>query len=75
MHYYKKGSDFVKYANRMIEKNIRFNNEFYVSQVYNEYILDLKKIIHYPIVEIFSINTPEELKESKSKIEEYIKLK
>ena len=57
----------------MVSKGLRVNNEFYVSQVYNEYILDLKKIIHYPIPEIFSINTPEELKENKSKIEEFIK--
>ena len=38
IHYYKKGSDFVKYAKKMIEKNIRFNNEFYVTPVYNEFI-------------------------------------
>lgn len=31
---YKRGSDFVKYAHQMIEKNIRVNNEFYVAPVY-----------------------------------------
>ena len=55
----------------MINKNIRVKNEFYLSQVYNEYILDNKKIIHYPIVEILSINTPEELNQNKKKLEEF----
>ena len=43
------------YTNKMIDKNIRVNNEFYISQVYNEYLLDNKKILHYPIVEIFQL--------------------
>ena len=72
-YFFSKTEEYLKYSDIMIKKNIRVNNEFYVSQVYNEYILDLKKIIHYPIPEIFSINTPEELKENKSKIEEFIK--
>ncbi len=29
-YYWKHGSDFVKYAEQMIEKNVRVNNEFYV---------------------------------------------
>lgn len=35
---YAKGSDYVKYAHQMIDKNIRVNNEFYVAPVYNEMI-------------------------------------
>ena len=62
MHYYKKGSDFIKYANRMIEKNIRFNNEFYVTPVYNEFILDSKKIIKFPIEKKWPMGSPEEIK-------------
>ena len=42
---YKHGSDFVKYAHQMIDKNIRVNNEFYVAPVYNEMIADKKKIV------------------------------
>ena len=38
----------------------------------NEYILDNKKIIHYPIVEIFSINTPAELENNKNNISNFI---
>ena len=38
-------------------------------------ILDNKKVLHYPIVEIFSINTPEELIENKKKISLFLKSK
>ena len=37
-----------------------------------EYILDGKIIIHYPIVELFSINTPAELENNKNKISDFI---
>jgi hypothetical protein len=33
-----RGSDFVRFAESMIEQNIRVNNEFYVCPVYNEAI-------------------------------------
>ncbi len=46
---YKHGSDFVKYAKLMIEKDIRVNNEYYVAPVYNEMIEDNKKIVYYNI--------------------------
>ena len=34
-YYWSKGSDFVKYAEQMIEDNSRTNGEFYVAPVYN----------------------------------------
>ena len=71
-YYFNKTSEFEYYANLMIKKNIRVKNEFYVSQIYNEYILDNKKIIHYPIAEIFSINTPAELANNKNYISNFI---
>lgn len=46
---FKKGSDFVKYAHQMIERNIRSNGEFYVAPVYNEMIADGKKVNFYNI--------------------------
>lgn len=46
---YRKGSDFVRYARQMIERNIRVNGEFYVAPVYNEMIEDGKKIGFYNI--------------------------
>ena len=39
-----KGSDYVKYAEEMIQKDIRVNGEFYVCPVFNEAINDAKKI-------------------------------
>ena len=61
VYYWKKGSDYVKYANQMIEKNIRTNNEFYVCPVYNEAILDSKKIRVKEIKNMWGIGTPEDL--------------
>lgn len=60
-YWWKHGSDFVKYAERMIEKNIRTNNEFYVCPVYNQAIEDGKKITTYEVDEMWGIGTPEDL--------------
>jgi dTDP-glucose pyrophosphorylase len=60
-YFWKKGSDFVKYAEQMINKNIRVNNEFYVCPVFNEAILDGKKITNYNINKMWGIGTPEDL--------------
>ncbi len=48
-------------AEKMIEKNIRTNNEFYIAPVYNEMIRDGEKILHYPIAEMRGLGTPEDL--------------
>lgn len=62
---YKRGSDFVKYAKKMINKNIRVNNEFYVAPVYNEMIEDGKKLVYYNIgpddEKMHGLGTPEDL--------------
>ncbi len=60
-YYWKHGSDFVRYAEQMIEKNIRFNNEFYVCPVFNEAIKDGKKIRSFHIDEMWGLGTPEDL--------------
>jgi HAD superfamily hydrolase (TIGR01509 family) len=61
IYYWKKGSDYIKYAEQMIEKNIRTNNEFYVCPVFNEAIEDNKKIKIKPIPRMWGIGTPEDL--------------
>ena len=63
MYYWKRGSDFVKYAEQMIEKNVRVNDEFYVCPVYNEAIQDNKHISCYMIEKdaMWGLGTPEEL--------------
>jgi dTDP-glucose pyrophosphorylase len=61
VYYWSKGSDYVKYAEKMIEKNIRVNNEFYVCPVFNEAIEDNKKIRIKEIENMWGIGTPEDL--------------
>ena len=61
MHYYKKGSTFVTCAEQMIKKNIRFNNEFYVTPIYNEFIHKQKRVITFPIREKWALGNPEEI--------------
>jgi beta-phosphoglucomutase-like phosphatase (HAD superfamily)/dTDP-glucose pyrophosphorylase len=61
-YYWKHGSDFVKYAEQMIEKNIRVNNEFYVCPVYNQAIEDSKKIRIFESGKMWGLGTPEDLK-------------
>jgi NDP-sugar pyrophosphorylase family protein len=59
---FKKGRYFVEYAEKMINKNIRTNNEFYVSHVYNEMIEDGLKIIDHNIHgQVWLIGTPQDL--------------
>lgn len=61
IYYWKKGSDFVKYAQQMIDKNIRVNNEFYVCPVYNEAIKDGLKIKTFDVPKMWGLGTPEDL--------------
>jgi dTDP-glucose pyrophosphorylase len=60
-YYWKKGSDFVKYAEQMIKKDIRVNNEFYVCPVFNEAILDCKQIRTFNTEGMWGLGTPEDL--------------
>ena len=61
IYYWSKGSDYVKYAEQMICKNIRVNNEFYVCPVFNEAIKDNKKIKTFNIDKMWGLGTPEDL--------------
>ena len=62
---YKHGSDFVRYAKQMIDKDIRVNNEYYVAPVYNEMIEDGKKIVYYNVGSedngMYGLGIPEDL--------------
>ena len=60
-YYWKQGSDFVKYAEQMINKNIRVNNEFYVCPVFNQAIEDNKEIRTFNINGMWGLGTPEDL--------------
>jgi HAD superfamily hydrolase (TIGR01509 family) len=61
LYYWTHGADFVKYAEQMIAKNLRVNNEFYVCPVYNEAIQDGKKIRVKNVEKMWSLGTPEDL--------------
>jgi hypothetical protein len=61
IYYWKHGSDYVKYAEDMIQKDIRTNNEFYVCPVFNQAIEDGKKIRVKEIQKMWGIGTPEDL--------------
>jgi len=61
-YWWKQGSDFVKYAEEMIEHNIRVNNEFYVCPVFNQAIADNKEIRTFNINKMWGLGTPEDLK-------------
>ena len=62
IYWYRKGSDYVKYAEQMIENEIRVNNEFYVCPVYNELIKDGKSLIPFFVHAMHGLGTPEDLK-------------
>ena len=62
VYYWSKGRDYVKYAEQMINKNIRTNNEFYTCPVFNEAINDGKKIKTFNIDKMWGLGTPEDLK-------------
>lgn len=60
-YYWKRGSDFVKYARQMINKDIRVNGEFYVCPVFNEAIDDGKVVRSFAVENMWGLGTPEDL--------------
>ena len=61
VYYWKRGSDYVRCAEKMIEKNDRINNEFYVCPVFNHAIESGLKVKTYHIEKMWGIGTPEDL--------------
>lgn len=61
LYMWRHGSDFVKYAEQMIAKNIRVNNEFYVVPVFNEAIASGKTFSICPCTRMWGIGVPEDL--------------
>ena len=62
VYYFRKGSDYVKYANRMIKKKLSVNGVYFVCPVYNELIADKGKVRAFPIDGMWSFSTPEDVK-------------
>ena len=61
VYYYKTGTMFVKYAEEMIEKNIRTKNEFYICPMYNSLIRDGLKVGISQVKKMHVLGTPPEL--------------
>lgn len=61
IYYFKEGSTFVKYAEEMIDKNLRTNNEFYVCPLYNLMIKNGLKVRTAQVDKMYLMGTPNEL--------------
>jgi dTDP-glucose pyrophosphorylase len=62
MYYFRHGSDFVSGADKMIQRDLRVKNEFYVSPVYNILIAEGKKFILDIADTVWCMGTPIDLK-------------
>ncbi len=72
LYYFRQGNDFVRAAQAMILKNVRYNNEFYVCPVYNELILQGKRVKTFdiPPEAMHSLGTPEDVQQLLRQVEE-----
>ncbi len=61
LHYFKKGSDLVKYGNEMIERGMEFNDEFYVTPIYNLFSENNKKIMTFPVEKMWALGSTDEV--------------
>ena len=61
VYYYRTGKMFVKYAEMMIEKDIRVKNEFYICPMYNLMINDGLRVNIHQAEKMHVLGTPTEL--------------
>jgi NDP-sugar pyrophosphorylase family protein len=63
IHYWRHGFSFVESADRMIEKKITVNNEYYIAPTYNELIVNGATIknYHIPAKQHWAVGIPEDL--------------
>ena len=61
VYFWRRGEDYVRSAEKMIEKNIRVNSEFYVCPVYNEALLSGARVKTFHIEKMWGLGTPEDL--------------
>ncbi len=62
LHYFKKGSDLVKFGKDMIKKEMKYNDEYYVTPVYNLFVESNKKIITFPVNKMWALGSSDEVK-------------
>lgn len=61
IYFFRTGKMFIEYAQKMIEKQISINGEYFVCPVYNELIMDSKVIRPYNVEKVYSFSTPKDL--------------
>jgi len=61
IYYWRRGHDYVKYAENMIEKGDKVCGEYYVAPTYNEAIADKKIIKAAKIKRMWGLGTPHDL--------------
>ena len=66
IYYWKRGKDYVTYAEDMIALDQRVNGEFYVCPVFNYAIRDTKQIIKYQVTNMWGLGTPEDLEDARN---------
>ena len=57
---FKRGDEFCKYAREMVQRDLRTNNEFYISPLYNVFIEHGKKIVTEGVDKMHIFGTPDE---------------
>ena len=67
-YYWKHGKEFVYYAEKMIQEDLRVNGEFFVSPVYNLAIAQNKYIMNIMVDDFFNLGTVADLNEYVAKI-------
>jgi RpiB/LacA/LacB family sugar-phosphate isomerase len=60
IYYFKNGSTFCDYARKMIELNLRTNNEFYITPLYNLLIEDGLRVKNLEVDKMHIFGTPRE---------------
>ena len=70
IYYFRRGTDFVQAAERMLLKNASVGGEFYVAPVFNEFILQGKRVGHFPIEagQMHGLGTPEEVERFQARL-------
>ena len=65
LYMYKSGSEFIKYSKKCIKRGVTHNELYYISPVFNEYILDGKKVGNIKIEnsDFFTLYAPEKIEE------------
>lgn len=61
IYYWRKGSDFVRSANQMIQQNAKVNGEYYICPTYNWLIAEGKIFKAFRCEKMWGLGTPEDL--------------